>query len=110
MSYQQSEIEFIETDFELTELAEVEHKMHVNSLDAYRKMILPELTVREMECFIALKELNEATVSEVAVYMNTFPHCISGRFTALKEKNKIRTIGIKKIGRSRHDILTINNV
>lgn len=94
MTYQQSEMDF-------------SSNVHANSLEVYRENIIPELSSRENACLDALRILGEATVAEVAKYMNTFHHAISGRFTSLKEKGRVKSIGTKKINNRPHDLLTI---
>lgn len=83
--------------------AEINFNVHDNSLFAYND-ILPNLSERQKEVINALRYLGKATCSEVATFLKTFPHTISGRFTELRKKNLVKEIGRKIINNRPHAI------
>lgn len=77
--------------------------MNTNSLNAYRSLIEPNLTNMELEVFVKIKEFQPISCAELAEKIGRLPHQISGRFTGLKEKQKIKVFDRIKIGKTNHD-------
>lgn len=63
--------------------------MSQTSLLVWRTEVEPKLSKRQNQVLAAIEELGEACINEVAVHLETFPNSISGRFTELKEMDKI---------------------
>ena len=68
-----------------------------NKIDNYYYQIMPELTTREEEVLKAMKTIAEpCTMHQVANFMGVGLNSISGRFSKLVEKEKIKPIGKTK--------------
>lgn len=83
--------------------------MHINSLFAYHNDVEPELSERQKEVLTSLRYRGPSTCSEIATFLKTFPHAISGRFSELRKKNLVKEIGRKIINNRPHAIWTLNN-
>lgn len=70
--------------------------MHINSLEAYRK-IYDSLPKRRKQVLEKIIELGEATIEETALSMNRYPNQISGRFSELRKANLIVERKTKKV-------------
>lgn len=68
-------------------------EMNENSLLAYYTEVQPQLTEREQEVLDALQFLKIATMHQIADHLNRPVHAVSGRFTALKKKERIEDSG-----------------
>ena len=73
-----------------------------NKIDNYYYHIMPELTTREEEVYQAMQSIAEpCTMHRVANFMDVGLNSISGRFSKLVEKKKIKPIGKTKDKRPR---------
>lgn len=88
---------------------QIDFTIHPNSLYVYQKNILPTLSERQKEVLNALRYKGPSTCSEIATYLKTFPHTLSGRFTELRKRNLIKELGNRIINNRPHAIWTINN-
>jgi Mn-dependent DtxR family transcriptional regulator len=84
--------------------AQISFPVHDNSLHAYYNDVLPTLSERQKEVLRAIRHLGSATCSEVATFLKTFPHTISGRFSELSKKSLIKEVGNKVINNRPHAI------
>jgi predicted transcriptional regulator len=62
---------------------------------AYER-IKKKLSPRQMMVFTKIHSIPGITIRETALKLETFPHCISARFTELEEMGVIKTDGTKK--------------
>ncbi len=84
--------------------------IHSHSLEAWYDQILPTINERQRNVLEAIKKLGNATMRDIALYMNVPMHTISGRITELKspKMNLIKKVGRVKIGDSSFSVYNIN--
>ncbi len=78
------------------------------SITNYVEIVEPTLSKREMEVLDVFKTIAPCTCYDVSRKMGVGINVISGRFTGLRKKGKIKEVDVVKVGRSTHGVYDIN--
>jgi DeoR/GlpR family transcriptional regulator of sugar metabolism len=62
------------------------------SIQNFHKKIRPELSVRQKAIYDLIKQRGESTSNDIAEYLKVRLNTISGRFSELKDKGKIKEV------------------
>lgn len=74
-------------------------QMNQMSMAAFFTKVKPELTKREEDVMDVVELKYPTTLEQVARVMRVPEHTISGRFTGLKKKDRIKAVGRTRNGR-----------
>lgn len=67
--------------------------MNPNSTNVYENIVKPTAETRRKEIKAAIKVLGPSTMEQVADYLDTFVHVISGRFGELQRTEELEIVG-----------------